>query len=664
MRHSSSYRSDDQTTTGLEVHYGPQEHTAPPPNWDQPGHDFPTIWSFYSNLGKSYDSDLVEDSTNTVEVLLIFGGLFSAVVTAFISQTYPMLQPDEKDYLSRIYQELRNPGSSEPFEEPFVPPPYAVRVNSFLFAGLFISMMVAFLSILVKLWTRGYERDLKGISSAHLRSRIRHYRYVGAEKWKFIPIVGFLSLFMQLALFLSAVGIIDLLLSTCKTVGIVALVIFTLGMLAFLVPSCIPPFAPEAPFRSPVSMVFTSWKNNIQSYFQIPRRRNKQSGDGTGLEDTVESPIEGQIEDYKVVRYRLDLDLEILCHLLREADNSTQRWVLDLCFQKLPELTLLQEQHPGLILEKRVITEAYLFLARTCIGLVKGHRAVLSPRVTRAAQLCKFLSWYLSLPRTPEMSHSLRERLPDVEVDELPTTLARDGDTSQVLHALTAKGKLKHLKEDQKDQLQCQICLAAVDELENRVKDDIKRANDPQSQSPDDNQFSFVQELREVLIQITDCILDTEKRAKKEKGEAICQEKCQMNYKKLAAIVELRATSPNAEPKLFNQKELKAFMEEKRKNLDENSVVITEWFDHLEKLLMPPDRQPGSNTRSTTPVNSPGSSSGFGGGGPWGSSHQLRTPSGSIGSPGIRLTPPPFSNANSSAFGNPNSGNFGPYPRG
>jgi hypothetical protein len=63
--------SFSSTTTGLDVHYT-QEHTSPPPNWENPGHDHPTIWNFYSNLGKSYDSDLVKDSTNTVEVLLIF----------------------------------------------------------------------------------------------------------------------------------------------------------------------------------------------------------------------------------------------------------------------------------------------------------------------------------------------------------------------------------------------------------------------------------------------------------------------------------------------------------------------------------------------------------------------------------------------------------------
>ena len=54
-----------------------------------------------------------------------------------------MLQPAQNDILTSIYQELRNPGVNTTLDEPFVVPPYAVRVNCFLFAGLFASMLVA-----------------------------------------------------------------------------------------------------------------------------------------------------------------------------------------------------------------------------------------------------------------------------------------------------------------------------------------------------------------------------------------------------------------------------------------------------------------------------------------------------------------------------------------
>jgi hypothetical protein len=575
-----------------------------------------------------------------------------------------MLQPDQKDYLAVIYQELRNPGSSEPPDQPFVPAPYAVRVNSFLFAGLFISMMVAFLSMLVKVWTRGYQRDLEGISSAHLRSRLRHYRYVGAEKWGFIPIVGFLSLFMHLALFVSAIGIIDLLFSTCSTVGAVALVIFALGVLAFLVAAFIPLFAPDAPFRSPWSRVLASWKGKILALFQPKNKQNKQSRDGTGLEDTVERPLEGQNDDYKVVRYRPDLDLEILCHLLNEADNSTQRWVLDLCFQKLPELGLLQEKYPRLILEKRVITEVYMFLARTCIGMVKGKRVLFSTRIDRAVQLCKFLNWYLSIPRTPELSHSLRSRLPDDEVNELPTALARDSlNPVQALDALAAKGRLRHLKEDQTDKVQCQICLAAMTELEIRVKADVDRANDLQNQSVQDtpeNRPTLVEQFRDVLVQTTDCILDTEKRSREDKSDTVPQKKCHLFYEKVASIVKLYTESLNAKAKLIKSTELKAFVDAKKKNLDENSIVVTEWFNKLEvPLTSSPSPTPVNNTsRATTPVN--GTATGL-----FGSSNgspNLRGTSGSNLSPSTLLVPPP-SGLNQSLFSghNPrNLGSFGP----
>lgn len=86
------------------------DRTAPPPNPAHGGQskEQPT---YYSLRGIHYDQDPVEDVNNTIEVLVIFAGLFSAVVTAFISQTYPMLQRDPKDIQTSIY--IFNCGTQE-----------------------------------------------------------------------------------------------------------------------------------------------------------------------------------------------------------------------------------------------------------------------------------------------------------------------------------------------------------------------------------------------------------------------------------------------------------------------------------------------------------------------------------------------------------------------
>ncbi|KAG8810901.1 hypothetical protein FRC17_002710, partial [Serendipita sp. 399] len=314
---------------GLDV-FTHQDHTAPPPGYDKTNsgsQEARTVWSYYDQKGHHYDSDLVGDANNTVEVLLIFAGLFSAVVSAFISQTYPMLKPDPVDTLTSILQELRKPGSVP--EQPFVIPEYAVRVNCFLFAGLFVSMIVALLSILVKQWTRSYQRDLAGVSSPHLRARIRHFRYHGVKRWHLAGIVGLLSIFMHFALFVSAVGIIDLLLATAPTVGYVALSMFVPGALFFVITTGLPLFVVDAPFRSPLSNLLLNMKRRIHLP-EIQRQKNDDiEMSKEGLEDQVENTQEGESTENSIVRTQVHLDLDILSHLLAAADKSTERWLLD-----------------------------------------------------------------------------------------------------------------------------------------------------------------------------------------------------------------------------------------------------------------------------------------------------------------------------------------------
>ncbi|KDR66611.1 hypothetical protein GALMADRAFT_1147836, partial [Galerina marginata CBS 339.88] len=71
-----------------------------------------------------------------VNNLLIFAGLFSAVVTAFVAESYKTLQPDPNsavvDLLSRIATRLDNPlNEVSPMTSAasFSPPPSSIRIN-------------------------------------------------------------------------------------------------------------------------------------------------------------------------------------------------------------------------------------------------------------------------------------------------------------------------------------------------------------------------------------------------------------------------------------------------------------------------------------------------------------------------------------------------------
>ncbi|CAG7854391.1 SubName: Full=Uncharacterized protein {ECO:0000313/EMBL:CCA72429.1} [Serendipita indica DSM 11827] len=484
--------------------------TALPPGWGLSNIDAegspaqPTVWSVYMQKGHNYDDDLVEDANNTVDVLLVFAGLFSAVLSAFIQITYSKLQPDQGDILLAILQETRQPGSTS--QDQFKIPAYITSVNCFLFAGLFISIFVALLGILVRQWTRSYQRNLKAVSSTQLRARIRHYRYKGAKKWKLSGFVAFLSICMHLALFISAIGILQLLFATAPAAGIVALVVSGIGTLIFFVTSLIPLFQPEAPFQSPLSkgvswivswvgrwVAWIGYKIHVHSHPQHGKASNveedkeegKESNSDAGLENDLGHSPKEATKEIDLVRKRVDLDLDIIASLIKRADKSTERVILDLCFEHLPNLVTLERKHPHIILEKEIITEVYIFLAKGCIlQPASGEKTVDETRRKRAVLLCEFLRWFLSIEGCSDQRYALKGRLTKDNFDprELPTALAKysdpnptgqvkESDTKNVVIAYSALGRIDHLSEQQRDDQGCAHCEKSLASIQDKNQD-------------------------------------------------------------------------------------------------------------------------------------------------------------------------------------------------
>ncbi|KAG8816807.1 hypothetical protein FRC18_000811 [Serendipita sp. 400] len=461
-----------------------QDHTIPPPGYDranQADQESRTVWSYYNVRSQQLHADLISEVNSTAEVLLVFAGLLSAVVSAFISQTYPMLQPDTADTLVSILQELRKPGSVP--DKPFVVPIYAVRVNCFLFAGLFISMNVALLSILVKQWTRAYLRRLSGVSSPHLRARIYHFYYYGAKRWFFSESVELLTVLMYCALFISIIGIIDLLLATAPPVGYVSLSLFIPGLLYFLMTNLIPLFSLDAPFRSPISDYLLRVSQSVQLLSKNRRWKDEDIEMTTKeLGDQVESTQGADIERKNIVRTQVHLDLEILTHLLGTADKSTERWLLELCLEKLPELVILEHYHPESILRREIILEVYNFLAKKCIDNQGSRKEIKPDRLKRARQLCDFIAWFLSLPRSTATRTRLRQQLSKwYDPMELPNALATDTSSASLSLALTAQARLEHLFDQEYDDETCRVCDKVTQNLLG-LQNDVTKSREQGSQ--------------------------------------------------------------------------------------------------------------------------------------------------------------------------------------
>ncbi|KAG8830874.1 hypothetical protein FRC17_004138 [Serendipita sp. 399] len=467
----SWYPSWDGTNAGLE---SPRSRPIPlrgerrkgGRSFNQITPDPRTVWSCYDEKSKYFNSDLINDVNNTVDVLLIFAGLFSAILSAFISQTYAMLKPDPVDTLTLILQELKKPGSVP--DQPFIVPNYVFRVNCFLFSGLAISIMVASLVILIKQWMRSYQRDLAAVSSPHLRARTRHFRYQGIKRWHLAEIIGLLSISMHIALLISAVGIVDLLLSTVPTVGYVALSLFIPGTLFFLFTALLPLFVVDAPFHSPMFNFLVSLKRAIHvPNLRRGRRANNMETLDQGLEDLVGKVQRREKTKNSAVYTQLHLDLDIICHLLEVSDKTTERQVLDLCFDKLPQLALLEKRSPDLFLQRDIILDVYVFLAKGCVMYEHGEGRIHPNRFERSRKLCNFISWFLSLPRSTVASSRLQQRLREgFDPMELPSILTNHHLNANFILAYTARGRLKHLLGQDQDNRKCPVCEQATLEVQ------------------------------------------------------------------------------------------------------------------------------------------------------------------------------------------------------
>ncbi|KDR78371.1 hypothetical protein GALMADRAFT_95066 [Galerina marginata CBS 339.88] len=157
-----------------------------------------------------------------VQNLLIFAGLFSAVVTAFIIESYKNLQPNPNDaiisLLSQIATRLDNSASTNVSGArlstdniEFLPTPSSIRVNTFWFLSLVLSLTTVLIGIVSLQWLREHQA-YPNLTPKQMYA-LFNMRIEGLQKWHVPKIFTLLPLLLQTALVLFLGGIIDFLLA-------------------------------------------------------------------------------------------------------------------------------------------------------------------------------------------------------------------------------------------------------------------------------------------------------------------------------------------------------------------------------------------------------------------------------------------------------------------
>ncbi|KAK0209900.1 hypothetical protein IW262DRAFT_1233166, partial [Armillaria fumosa] len=206
-------------TLYLQVIPGDFQGYAPNPPFEEAG---PTssVWCAYLDESRDWDTNMVAEQRGELNILLVFSGLFSAVVTAFIIQYSANLEPDYQKMTAlllfdqiNIQRALANGTSLDNIttsgidpNTPFTPDSKAELINGFWLTSLALSLVTAFLAILLDALYYHYVSPIPG--QPKVRARTRHLRYNGLLGWNVQYSIGVLQVLLHFSLIAFVLGLL------------------------------------------------------------------------------------------------------------------------------------------------------------------------------------------------------------------------------------------------------------------------------------------------------------------------------------------------------------------------------------------------------------------------------------------------------------------------
>jgi hypothetical protein len=210
-------------------------------------------------------------STPTTKCLLLSqAGLFSAVVTTFIIESYQDLKPDSNastiNLLTQISQQLSvmsnltNAVGTLSLPPPmtpisFTPTKSATACNTLWFLSLAFSLACALTATLVEGWARYYVYATHSRPAPQDRARISSYLYRGVKKYKMTAVVQIIPFLLHISLFLFFAGLVLFILPVNAMIGYLMLGILMLCCLLYTLITALPIFHLDCPYWTPISSI-------------------------------------------------------------------------------------------------------------------------------------------------------------------------------------------------------------------------------------------------------------------------------------------------------------------------------------------------------------------------------------------------------------------------
>ncbi|KAF7341632.1 hypothetical protein MSAN_02060700 [Mycena sanguinolenta] len=231
------------------------------------------LWTFYVSQAERYDKALVEGWRSDMEGLLIFAGLFSASLTAFLIESYKTLSPDRGAITIALLAQISNQlhgGSNVPSLDviPLMnvgPTSAALVCNTLWFLSLGLSLLCALMATLVEQWARHFIHSSEIKQSPVTRARIFAYLYYGVERFGMYALVQFIPLLLHISLLLFFAGLIAFLRPINAVVAMLAAAMLASISVTYLYFTVLPMFSSDSPFRTPLSNITWEFFRQLQA---------------------------------------------------------------------------------------------------------------------------------------------------------------------------------------------------------------------------------------------------------------------------------------------------------------------------------------------------------------------------------------------------------------
>ncbi|KAG8833556.1 hypothetical protein FRC18_003439 [Serendipita sp. 400] len=225
---------------------------------ERPFLDENTVAEMYCNEALIVDNEAIDDWMSSLQSLLTFASIFSAVLITLVVDSKTLLKQDNTDVvvdaLVFFMNNLAN-GTHQPYKPPkFQPSSWSIVINSLFFSSLCFSISTALAAVLALQWVTDYGAVTRRAGSTpEERVRRRHFKYQSGLLWKLDTIIGALPILLHISVFLFFVGLTVWMWNVHRSIFGIVIGCAIISALFYGVTTLLVVFYPSCPYRTPLA---------------------------------------------------------------------------------------------------------------------------------------------------------------------------------------------------------------------------------------------------------------------------------------------------------------------------------------------------------------------------------------------------------------------------